>query len=352
MANQFYFEDNTFNNTLGTGQELYATNDDRGGRTVYRFNTFNDGVYASHGTETGGTNRGFRHTELYHNTFNWSLGHFSSVIGFRGGTGMVFNNTVTGNIQNLFTVNTFRRNDPWSLLHPGSYPYGRCGIVSVASITRTGSTATATVPNHYSHEGGSYTVIAGADQAEYNGMFVTIAISPTEFTFTVSGSPVSPATGTITAQSPFDGNTDPTGYPCMDQGGRGKGILLSGDGPQPPDIPISPIAPIGNEIEPIYAWNNLLNGAQSNTTVLEATDIVLANRDYYNFETSFDGTRGIGVGILASRPTTCTPGVGYWATDQGTWNTTGASGQLYKCTSPNTWTLFYEPYTYPHPLTR
>src|SRR5213593_4734233 len=44
----------------------------------------------------------------------------------------------------------------------------------------------------------------------------------------------------------------------------------------------------------------------------------------------------------------------------GSWNTSesnpygvqqnGASGVLYKCTATNTWTLYYTPYTYPHPL--
>jgi len=44
--------------------------------------------------------------------------------------------------------------------------------------------------------------------------------------------------------------------------------------------------------------------------------------------------------------------VGYWATDQGSWNQSGSGGQgvLYKCTATNTWTLYYTPYTYPHPL--
>src|SRR5205823_11054263 len=28
----------------------------------------------------------------------------------------------------------------------------------------------------------------------------------------------------------------------------------------------------------------------------------------------------------------------------------GADGVLYKCTAPNTWTLYYTPYVYPHPL--
>ena len=61
---------------------------------------------------------------------------------------------------------------------------------------------------------------------------------------------------------------------------------------------------------------------------------------------------GTGHGTLANRPTTCSTGVGYFATNQGTWNTVsgGPQGELFKCTAPNTWTLAYTPYTYPHPL--
>ena len=95
---------------------------------------------------------------------------------------------------------------------------------------------------------------------------------------------------------------------------------------------------------------------------------MVANRDYYpsasGAQTSptspFNGSSGTGWGTLANRPTTCTPGVAYFATDQGSWNTStsnpygvqqnGADGVLYKCTAPNTWTLYYTPYTYPHPL--
>ncbi|MGB5287393.1 MAG: T9SS type A sorting domain-containing protein, partial [Ignavibacteriaceae bacterium] len=46
----------------------------------------------------------------------------------------------------------------------------------------------------------------------------------------------------------------------------------------------------------------------------------------------------------------CTPGVGYWTTDAGTWNQNGEDGILYKCTSANTWEIYYEPLMYPHPL--
>ena len=68
---------------------------------------------------------------------------------------------------------------------------------------------------------------------------------------------------------------------------------------------------------------------------------------------------GIGTGPLTSRPTTCSVGQAYWATNQSTNDLTGMvgknpttpiSGTLYKCTSQNTWTAFYTPYAYPHPL--
>src|ERR1019366_2080379 len=62
---------------------------------------------------------------------------------------------------------------------------------------------------------------------------------------------------------------------------------------------------------------------------------------------------GVGSGTLAARPANCTTGVGYWATDQGSWNQSGngkGNGVLYKCTSTNTWTSYYTPLAYPHPL--
>lgn len=83
------------------------------------------------------------------------------------------------------------------------------------------------------------------------------------------------------------------------------------------------------------------------------------NVKYWRDASPFTGAAGTGCGILENRPATCTTGVAYWATNQSCTNLTGMiganpstpiSGTLYKCTSPNTWTAFYIPFTYPHPL--
>jgi hypothetical protein len=67
------------------------------------------------------------------------------------------------------------------------------------TITRSGSVATATATAH-KLTAGQLVRIKGADQPEYNGI-KTVATTPTAntFTFTVSGTPTTPATGTITS---------------------------------------------------------------------------------------------------------------------------------------------------------
>lgn len=157
-----------------------------------------------------------------------------------------------------------------------------------------------------------------------------------------------------------DGSRLPTttyrGYPCYRQPGRNQNMSL----------------------RPVYIWDNKVDGSTL-ITEIEVTGYgderylsnhMQANRDYYLQGSSFNGTSGIGVGTLANRPATCTAtpeaadagngGVGYWATDQGSWNQSatnpygvqqsGADGVLYRCSATNTWTLAYTPYTYPHPL--
>lgn len=71
--------------------------------------------------------------------------------------------------------------------------------ISVTSITRSGSTATVTTASPHGETVGQIANIRGAAQAEYNGDFAVGSVpTSTTFTITVSGTPATPATGTIT----------------------------------------------------------------------------------------------------------------------------------------------------------
>lgn len=105
------------------------------------------------------------------------------------------------------------------------------------------------------------------------------------------------------------------------------------------------------------AFNIVAVGSQMDNPPLE--DVPTENREFFVGTDSFDGTVGCGYGTLASRPATCTTGVGYWATDQSISDLTGMvgknpatpiSGTLYKATATDTWTNYFTPLAYPHPL--
>lgn len=71
-------------------------------------------------------------------------------------------------------------------------------VVSISTLTRIGTTATATTASNHNLASGMSVVMAGANETEYN---VTVTITVTglnTFTYEVLGSPATPATGTIT----------------------------------------------------------------------------------------------------------------------------------------------------------
>jgi hypothetical protein len=156
--------------------------------------------------------------------------------------------------------------------------------------------------------------------------------------------------GTSTADSNTPGRQ---GYLCRDQIGSGRDVCVS----NPSNLTKSATGWCAQTQEPSYFWLN--RTASSITPVdtggrgLSSTTHMIIDRDFYNEVGPFTGASGVGSGPIANRPASCTPGVAYWATNEGSWNTTlppNTSGRLYKCSALNTWTPYYTPYTYPHPL--
>lgn len=119
-----FFEDNTFTNNQSSSYHRYAADGWNGGRVVYRHNTFNACTWSNHGTESSGRYRSQRQYEVYNNTWTWNMqgGAFASLIGARGGVGVVFNNTANitnGTLNAFFDISYYRAIQPFA-------PWGQC----------------------------------------------------------------------------------------------------------------------------------------------------------------------------------------------------------------------------------
>ena len=287
-----FMENNQFNGG-------YPNDCDNAGRFVMRYNSFNTAstTVQTHATvSAGGPIRGCRGYEYYHNYIQHSSSpEGDAALGSKGGSSLVWGNTMAPNgYYNSYGAGTDRQSGDRTETNAPS-GWGYCGTA-----------------------------------VKSNGV-----------------------------GSPWDGNSSVTlGYPCLDGLGRGQTTQTLNGAYQPNRLNSSTgtMAWPHQYLEPIYLWMNSFGSAPisiRDTSSKQNIDIFVDNP-------SFDGTTGTGNGLLSARPGTCTPGPGgtyytsptgsygvaYFATDANSGN-----GELYVCTSTNTWTGIYQPYTYPHPLT-
>lgn len=381
-AQAFYLENNTFTNSFGTDMDTYPSNGNfGGGRAVCRFNVFNSvtlaGACTDHGTDTIGRVRGGRQIEFYDNTLTCPSGNCNVFFGGRSAVLYGFGNTLTsGSVGSYVAIDTERRwrVDPWGPCDGSSawdvndgttYSSGTVGSESLSGanyvVTGSGSPGWTTSEWQPNPVGSPYSFHDVTQNFGFEIASNTTNSFTSYFSCYDSGCSNAPAAG--------DSYQILRASVCLDQTGRGQGLLVEGgDGTLSTSGHLTPIlvstgspGSVAEALDPSYEVDD--SGTVRIGTFLPADSHgEIANRDWYaqsvgqTAQTSptapFNGTTGTGWGTLVNRPATCTKGVGYLATDQGTWDTVsgGPQGVLFVCSATNTWSLNYTPYTYPHPL--
>lgn len=115
---------------------------------------------------------------------------------------------------------------------------------------------------------------------------------------------------------------------------------------------VSPTPTYNGQVTNSYFWNNTMGGTVLDATLNTASCSAAENAQWYNYDSTFDGTTGIGRGT-ATPSSSCTTGVGYWKATTATPTVDSSviqAGTFYKATATDTWTAYYTPFTYPHPL--
>lgn len=118
----------------------------------------------------------------------------------------------------------------------------------VVTITRVTSTATVAHTGH-GFSSGNYVEIQDAVQNEYNRVKLITVVNANSYTFAVSGTPTSPATGTILATSVLIfGDTDVNGE-IADTRGYASNQDISGDAKKGSSVPTYVSSPISGTVD-------------------------------------------------------------------------------------------------------
>lgn len=261
-----YIEDCEFTRTI-FGNSIDAN---YGGSYVFRYNVVIDSTTEAHSVQ--GTHRATRKWEIYKNEFKQVNQNMWTPFFQRGGTGVIFDNTISGAwSQPAITLDNVR----------SCYDKGDGGICNGGSSwdgnqpLETGGTG-----SHIGASGSSVLSDASKSWGENGlvGIYVYNLTDGSKGQITANTSTTVSAIlsgGTRNSWNNGDQYKITNGYPCRDQIGRATDqFLWTSTSPYPPQ-----------QHEPVYAWNNKY-GANNIPIIQHSCELskshIQPGRDYFN----------------------------------------------------------------------
>lgn len=378
----------TVENCMGIATAGYWSDFGYGSKVAFRFNTATTALKLDvHGCET--TYRSARQLEAYFNRWTSAVSQSNPLMDLRGGEVAAFGNRAEGDGYNAIKIHTYglENNGMGGATHPDS-PLLNTQYWTPLDYPAPDQTGNGPDPR----------ATAGGVAPSY--FFNNYTAS----TFLYNGNPVFIANKWVPSSGDLGGGTLPTntaGYAVgvtsitftdMIGNGTGAGYAVAGtafklagdptyyhftaNGTGWPviTIPFSPSlavaipagASVNASINPLIQYQYQTGNPSATFT---AQDMIKADRDIFiegsvwaaGTPSAFNGSSGVGTGTKAQMLaiTGTKVGVGFWVTDEGTWNTENTTvgkpgygkgqGRLYTWNG-SAWAFKYEPYTYPHPL--
>ena len=271
-----FIEDNVFTATPYS----VAIDGWSGGRAVFRHNTLLNATISNHGTDSPGRLRSMRTMEIYNNTVTLNDSAEYYYVGqLRGGTFIIFNNTITNNFPGAFSIENYRDYDTFD-------PWGKCDGTSPFDVN-----------DGVTYDSGVCTGVNGSKTMTCAGRAWTPNqwqgyhvhnMTKSQSDLIISNSADTLVSSGLTWHAPVltwnggDVFRILRATVCIDQRGRGMGDLITGDEP-PYGTGITPQAWPHQALEPTYAWNNTVNGSADLAKITSTNPWrIKEGRDFFN----------------------------------------------------------------------
>lgn len=269
-ANALYVEDCFMTYIVTPSVGYYAAIDsEAGSRYVFRYNVLTNLTISAHGTESSSRQRSTRSVEIYMNQIYEDQSYVPRAIELRGGTGVVWSNTVLGvGFTHLCDLSAYRLSAPY-------FAWGQADGKNAWDYNETGPITNFT----YSGTNGSRAlVVSGANWTvnQWQG-----------YSFQNTNSHKVTICDTNTADTAFmDGQSGwflltngdylvvyKVRY-VLDMPGMGQGDDLKAS------YPAAPVAWPHQQIEPLYGWGNV--GTSDNKITTTAPGVIVEGTHFFN----------------------------------------------------------------------